>query len=184
RYSAEDNLLGLRPEQFLKLRDAGLPRQQYEIGFADRHTQITELTEIVLHRRIAEQLFKDNLAADIADHRAVLWRGVIHVVGGNGTAGSGHIVDKDAGISRNMFVEMAPDKTRIGIVTAAGRESHNDPDGLASIEIRYRFLVKSRTPQCLSRCTEQAKQDQNQRWKSSHTPSGLMPFEEPDRVHL
>ena len=53
-----------------------------------------------------------------------------------------------------MLLEMAPDDARIGVVTAAGGEPDNDANRLASIEIRYRFLIKSRSRQRLSRSTD------------------------------
>ena len=76
------------------------------------------------------------------------------MVGRDNAAGAGHVIDNDAGISRNMFLEVAPDQARIGVVTAAGREPHNDANRLASIEIRYRFLIKRRSGQGLSRCAK------------------------------
>ena len=66
-------------------------------------------------------------------------------------AGAGHVFDDDAGISRNMFLEMAADQARIGVVTAAGGEPDDDLNRLAAIEIRHRLLIKSRSGQGLSR---------------------------------
>ncbi len=78
-----------------------------------------------------------------------------------------------------MFLEMAPDQARIGVVTAAGGEPHNDANRLASIEIRDRFLIKSRsapTLEPLSYPQVKEKDDRQMHRNLFTNTSGLMPL--------
>ena len=99
-----------------------------------------------MHRRIAEQLFKNNLAAEVADDGAVFRRRVEHVVGQDNAAGAGHVFDDDTGIAGNMFVNMPADQPRVGVVAAAGGEADDDFYRLATVEIRHRLVIRRGGP--------------------------------------
>jgi hypothetical protein len=92
---------------------------------------------------VGKKLLQNNLAAEIADDRAVFRSNVVDVIGCENAPGSSHIVNDNSRIAKNMFVKVAADHTRISIVTAAGGKPDNDANGLTLVKIRNRFLVKA-----------------------------------------
>ena len=99
-----------------------------------RRAEILELAAVELDALGAHHLLQEQTAGVVADGQPVGLGLLEHVVGVNDSAGAGHIVDNHAGIAGNILAEMARDRSRISVVTAAGRESDDQPNRLALVK--------------------------------------------------
>jgi hypothetical protein len=91
-------------------------------------------------RAIAEQRIDHRAHEQRADDGAVLGRDIVDVCRCDVARGARHVVDDDAGITGNVFADMARDHSAVEIVAAAGRRGDDDGDGLALVELRCGIL--------------------------------------------
>jgi hypothetical protein len=73
------------------------------------------------------------------------------VVGRDDAAHARHVVDDDRRVAGNVLGEMAGDKARVLIVTAAGRKSDHDAHRLALIKTGHGLFIKGSRFGALSR---------------------------------
>ena len=101
--------------------------------------QPIELDRIETHPFLLEQGIVRKIAADHADHAAVLRRRVEQMVGRDDLPAAGHILRNDGGIARDIFTQIAGDNAGPLVVIAAGRRSDNEADLLAAVKILHRI---------------------------------------------
>jgi hypothetical protein len=83
-----------------------------------------------LHQRLRHQA-----GIEGHDRAAVARQRGVEIAHRGKRSGAGRILDDDGRVARNMFSEVAGDRTRVDVVPAARGKSDHDGDGLALVEI-------------------------------------------------
>jgi hypothetical protein len=115
--AADDQLLLL---QIFKRFDGGRVPGDADRHFARETAQPVEFSGFELRPRLAHDLDEGHQALHLRHYSAVFRRGVIEKVCRNDTAGAGHVLHDDGGITGNELAEMARKQAGIAVIPASG----------------------------------------------------------------
>ena len=99
-----------------------------------RDAEVFELAPVELNAGFAQDMLEDQSADEMADGEAVRLGDFVDVIGGDQTAGAGHVFDDEGRIAGNMLAQVARDGARVGVVAAAGGAADDDADRFAFVE--------------------------------------------------
>src|SRR6185503_8959374 len=102
-----------------------------------RDAEVLELAPVELNTGFAQNMLEDQTADEMANDEAIRFGDFVDVVGGDQTAGAGHVFDDEGRIAGNMLAQVARDGARVGVVTAPGGAADDDADRFTFVE---RFL--------------------------------------------
>ena len=92
-------------------------------------------------------MLQEKSADEVADGQTVGSGGFEGVVGGDHAPCARHVLDDHDRVAGNMFTHMPADGARIGIITAAGGEADDEPNGFSLVKVGLsvrRFPVTAR----------------------------------------
>ena len=121
-----------------------------------------ELQRIEIRVRVLHEGEVGNVAADRAEHGAVLRRLVVEKIGRDQRAGARHVLDDEVRIAGNILAHVARDDPRPGVVVAR-RRADDDADLLAAVEVRNRCAPTDGKP------------NKSERARKCRSPHGVLP---------
>ena len=117
-------------------------RRDADSVLSHRRTKILELKCIELNPWPAKYLADKESADNIPDGESIRIRGLIEMIGGNQTTGSGHILHNDRGIARNMLPHISSDCAGIDIESSARGKSYDDPNSFSLVKVMRSAYAK------------------------------------------
>ena len=105
-----------------------------------RRAKPAKFPPIKHHALISQYMLENHRTREKPDRQSVGRSAVVNVIGGDEISGTGHVLNDGAGISGNVFSDVARRYPGIGVETSAGRRADDNNESLSVVE----FLAISR----------------------------------------
>src|SRR5919106_4672961 len=126
-----------RRSEFFHIAQAGFSSGiEHHVAGALRRAKVEKFIDIVHHSALAQEIQSDYGAAECSDREPVGTGIAVHMIAHLSTAATVHVLDRDGGISRDIFAQKRNHRLDAGIADSSGGGTGDDRYGFSLVKWR------------------------------------------------